>query len=261
MSAPISATTGPGIGGERTMLGAPFQPAPGLLVLSPSRLRDFDQCRQRFHLTHVLGMRSAQPDHIDSTATGLQVHAELDARHRQLDLHDHPDMVDPHTPDDPAVRRAIGAHLSMCPVDEAQYLGGELELRWYVPAKAVLVTGRVDALWRYPDGTVEVRDYKTGAVPEHLDDDPGALLYAVLAAAQPPAPARLRVVYERLGGEHPGIVTLQVDAALLRRAQSAVVALADGIRKERTFPATPHPGVCPHCPYALTCPDADRGQH
>lgn len=242
---------------DRTMLGAPFQPAPGLLIVSPSRLRDFHGCRQRFHLTHVLGLRDA-PDEAEhpGTGIGLHVHAELDARHRHPDRHDDPDPVDPDTPDDPAVRRAVQSHLALCPTGRATYVGGELDLRWYLPSKAVLVTGRVDALWRYPDGTLEVRDYKTGSVPEHLEDDPGALLYAALAAAQPPVSPRVRVVYERLGGERPGIVSLEADARLLQRAHRSVVELAEQMRRERLFPPSPHPTRCHFCPFAASCPDA-----
>ncbi len=251
------------------MLGAPFQPAPGLLVLSASKLRDFQSCRQRFHLAHVLGLRGDGDVDGLGTGPGLHVHAELHARHAQPQshgpshgpTHDGPDHSNEETPDDPAVNRAVRAHIELCPGDTAHYLGGEIDLRWFAPGKALLVTGRVDAMWRYPDGTLEVRDYKTGAVPDVLDNDPGALLYALLAATQPAsaqpsgAPGPVRVVYERLGGERPGIVSLDVTADVLTRARRAVFDLADDIRRERHFPASPHPARCRMCPFISTCPE------
>ncbi len=253
------------------MLGAPFQPAPGLLVVSASKLRDFQSCRQRFHLAHVLGLRGDGDADDLGTGPGLHVHAELHARHAQPQSHDGPDHSNEETPDDPAVNRAIRAHMKLCPGDTAQYLGGEIDLRWFAPGKALLITGRVDAMWRYPDGTLEVRDYKTGAVPDVLDNDAGALLYALLAATQPSGtpsfgtpsfgtPGRVRVVYERLGGERPGIVSLDVTADVLTRARRAVFDLADDIRRERQFPASPHPARCRMCPFVSTCPEGGATQ-
>ena len=239
----------------RTMLGTPFQPAPGLLVISPSRLRDFHGCRQRFHLTHVMGLRHLGADEA-VTGHGLQVHAELHARHVDMEQHDHAGPLLAETPDIVPVRRAVAAHSQLCPAGTATYLGGELDLRWYLPGKALLVTGRVDALWRYPDGTLEIRHYKTGSVPEGLEEDPGALLYAVLAAAQQPERTPVRVVYERLGSEHPGLITLEATDELLRRAYESVLDLAEAMRRERAFPASPLGSRCRHCPFARSCPEA-----
>ncbi len=258
------------------MLGAPFQPAPGLLVVSASKLRDFQSCRQRFHLAHVLGLRGDGDVDDRGTGPGLHVHAELHARHARPQSHDDPEHSNEETPDDPVVNRAVRAHIELCPGDNAEYLGGEIDLRWFAPGKALLITGRVDAMWRYPDGTLEVRDYKTGAVPDVLDNEPGALLYALLAATQPLGTQPLgtqplgtqpfgtggpvRVVYERLSGERPGIVSLDVTADVLTRARRAVFDLADDIRRERQFPASPHPARCRMCPFVSTCPEGRATQ-
>jgi RecB family exonuclease len=240
-------------------LGTPVQPAPGALVLSPTRYRLFQACPRRYFLAHVvqLGGDPDDPTLLDG-APGIAAHDELRARHADPARHDDPGQVDEEAAPDPTVLRAVRNHRAICPRDGATYLGGEVDLRFLIAGKAVLLTGRADALWRYPDGTLEVRDYKTGHCPPSLDTDLPAALYALLAHHHPSRPSAVRVVYERLGGETPGVVELQVTPDALQHAFEQVVAFADRVRSERAFPARPNPGSCRTCPYRLVCPHADH---
>lgn len=236
-------------------LGRMQQPAPGLVVVNATRLRDFRLCRRRFYLRSVLSIAGDDDLDIgDGVTQGLAVHAELYARHADFARHDDEVGVDPETASDSWVLARARNHRALCPADRAVYGGGEVDLRWFVARKALLLTGRADALWRYPDGTCEIRDYKSRGCPEALDDDDGALVYALLAAAQPERPPQVRVVFEALGGDEPRVATLDVDATVLRRARDRVYAFLDALRVEKRFDATPSPVACGTCPYRRLCP-------
>jgi CRISPR/Cas system-associated exonuclease Cas4 (RecB family) len=243
---------------EPTMLGAPFQSAPGVLVLNASRLRRFRECKQRYHLEFLLGLRpdtDLEPDADLASGFGLQVHDELRRRHADLTVHDEQTIIEP-GPYDQKVMSAIRRHNEICPsTNGLTYLDGERDLKWLFSLKLVLVTGRVDALWSHPDGTIEIHDYKTGPVNHHIDNDEGTLIYALLAAAQYPG-RRLRVIYEFLGGEQPVEVSVTITDEHLRRALDVITTTAAAIRTERSFAPNPHPVHCRSCPYQRSCPDA-----
>lgn len=241
-------------------LGTPVQPAKGILVLSASRIRDFGECPRRFFLAHVLRVPVVESSQGDAAELGLAAHAELFARHADpaLALHDATGIVSEHVPNDPWIAGRVLAHSAVCPRSEAEYLGGELDLRWLNRRKAVLVTGRVDALWRHRDGTLEVRDYKTGRGLSHvssLDDDLGALVYLLLGAAVP-GTRRVRVTYELLGEETARVVSIDASPTLIADAISLVEMTADRIRRERNFTATPSTSTCGRCSYRTLCPKA-----
>ena len=239
-------------------LGTPLQPAKGVLVLSASRIRDFTECPRRFFLAHVLRVPLAESSPGDAAELGLAAHAELFARHADMARHDSPGIVSEHVPNDPWIIGRVAAHGEVCPLEDAEYLGGELDMRWLNRRKAVLVTGRVDALWRHRDGTVEVRDYKTGrgaSRVEDLADDLGALVYLLLGAAVP-GTRRVRVTYELLGEETARVVSLDASPTLIADAISLVETTADRIRRERNFAATPSASMCGRCSYRSLCPKA-----
>jgi CRISPR/Cas system-associated exonuclease Cas4 (RecB family) len=258
-------------GDARLALGARFQPAPGILVLSTTRLREFASCRHRYFLSTILQLRSdltPQDDPTDrwqdgenasrASSIGLWVHEELDQRHRVPAVHHQLDPVQQDRPDDPAAARAIRRHLEVCPgQDGARYLGGELDLRWFHPGKAILLTGRIDALWEHDDGVIEVRDYKTGRPSSSIQDDVGVEMYAFLAAAHHPG-RRLRISYEFLGDhqvpeDSDRVVSVEVTPDLLRTAQQRIEWTAGQIRKEQTFPASPSALLCRSCPFRRSC--------
>jgi CRISPR/Cas system-associated exonuclease Cas4 (RecB family) len=238
-------------------LGDPIQPARGMLVLNTSRIRDFVTCPRRFFLAHVLRLPSDASDPSGAGATGSAVHAELRARHQPGVDHPNHDVAHPIDEtialDDQAMS-LVRAHNSLCPRKEATYVDGEVDLSWYIPRKSVLVTGRVDALWQFPDGTMEVRDYKTGACPTSLGDDIGAAIYLLLAINLPQKPTRVRIVYESLRGETPTTVELTATNDDVAAAYANVLNMAEHIRRERTFPATPNTIACRSCGYRALCP-------
>ena len=242
----------------RSMLGEAFQSAPGVLVLSASRLRRFRECKQRYHLEFLLGLRpdaNVDPDVDRASGYGMQAHNELFLRHETPGRHDDLPVIEA-GPYDELVASAVRKHRNICPgQDGHEYLGGEIDLKWFLSLKLVLLTGRVDAVWRRDDGTIEVHDYKTGPVVEDIDNDEGTLIYALLAAATYPG-SPLRIVYEYLGGEHPVEVGVAVTTDHLRRAQSLILATAEQIRREQLFPPSPHLTHCRSCPYRNACPDA-----
>jgi hypothetical protein len=265
---------------DRRALGATFQPAPGVLVLTASRLREFESCRRRYFLTNVLKLRTeGNPDaaldlsgelprggsdfgNVSAATVGSYVHEELRLRHEQPSVHQQSTSICSDQPPLAAVHSAVQRHLTLCPgQDGAIYLGGEMDLRWFIARKLVLVNGRVDALWQPDDGTIAVRDYKTGSPLSDLSDDIGALIYALLAAANYPG-KRLRVSYEYLGSEPASsgdrVVSLDVTKQHLNFARHRLDQAVEHIRKEQQFLPTPQPHSCRWCPYATNCDAAPK---
>jgi RecB family exonuclease len=240
-------------------LGDHEQPAPGVLVATATRIRDFQTCPRRYWLRWVIGVAAPEDDLVTDLAPseiGLAVHAELHERHAQsLARHGDPGFVagDADVGDE-RVLDAVLAHGPMCPdVSGATYLGGEIDLRWFHPRKALLVTGRVDALWEWPDGTIEIRDYKTGLCADDLRADLPAGIYGALgAAAYPGRP--VRVSYERLGSSEPAVITLDVPDQLIRDVVERLDSYAVSVRQEATFAPTPSAAACGQCVYRSTCP-------
>ena len=225
----------------------------GTFVVTPTRLRDWVTCPRRDLLRHRMGLAPSDADGDDPF--GSLVHDELARRHDEgagtctpEGGVDRPHMMS-------AIYAAADRHGPLCPgADGARYVGSELTWRWFVRRKAVLLSGRVDAVWEWPDRTIEVRDYKTGRCPADLGDDVAAGLYALLARAQFPG-RPVRVTYERLGGE-PGVVSLDADADWLRSSYDRVMALADALRAEQEWAPRPHPGTCTYCPWRSRCPES-----
>lgn len=246
-------------------LGAPFQPSPGVLVITATKARDLAACPRRYGLAHVLRLE-ADPDAAEPTeelALGLSLHRELRLRHAASELHDEEQILDPSSPQSPWLGQRIRAHRELCPSathgDAVAYVDGECDLQWFRARRNVIVRGRIDALWLYRDGTLEVRDYKSGHVPESIDDDPAALLYGLLALAHPIARTRhkvraVRVSYEALRSTGSFVVSLDFDEAAIRRAIALVQQVDERIREERRFSATPSPWACGTCAYQHTCP-------
>jgi RecB family exonuclease len=243
--------------GHDETLGDPVQPASGLMVLSATRIRSFLVCPRRFFLAHVLNVPGEETDS-DASVLGHAVHRELYERHVRLEDHDADGVVADDVPSDSFVHARVVAHQKLCPrTSGATYFGGEVDLRWLIRSKNLLVVGRADALWRFPDGTLDLRDYKTGQCPDSLDDDLPAHVYLLLAAAHLSKPKRVRVTYEQLG-PNPELITLDGTRERLRRTVDTLKDMADRIRRERNFAATPSESSCGNCPFSAICPSAAR---
>jgi RecB family exonuclease len=247
-------------------LGDPIQPASGMLVLNASKLKDFDICPRRYFLGSVLKLARADTDEGGRAQIGSAVHAELFTRHDNMHAHDSSQPVDGSLGLTPTAMSMIRRHRELCPSNphnhepghEPVYLGGERDLHWLIIRRAVLVTGRIDALWRLNDGTIEVRDYKTGACPDSLEQDIGAQIYLLLAANLAEHPTKIRVTYESLGRDEPQTVSIEATRANLAGALQLVTDRAEHIRKERTFPAYPSTTACGTCPFRHLCPEAQH---
>lgn len=233
------------------------------VVVGPSRRGDFERCPRQFLLARLLGVPGAPVEEGVETIRGVRLHEEMQRRHEDWAVHDEPQAVLPESraSGDDRLTAAISRHVAVCPAGRgASYEGGELHLLWAPQGEGFVLSGRIDALWRWPDGVLEVRDYKTGATGDDLSFDFGAAAYALLVAAQPQWRGTrhvIRVTYERLLDD-PVEVSVDADAAYLRRALAAVRSFAQRLRTEGEWPPTPG-DHCRWCAYRETCPSSAVG--
>jgi RecB family exonuclease len=244
-------------------LGDPVQPARTVLTLSASRIRDFQRCRRMFFMAHILRLPGDSSTDSDAAFVGSTTHEVLYDIHKLgTQVQDHKSSAVPgeEVYVDPRAESLIRSHINICPSENAEYLGGELDARWLIVRKQVLLTGRFDALWLYPDGVIEIRDYKTGRCPDSLDGDLGAAIYLLLAINTPHARTKrvhtVRVVYESLANPEGRTVTLNATKSLLREAYDEVTHMAKLIREEKSFPPNPSGSNCRTCAYRGTCPSS-----
>lgn len=230
------------------------------VVVGPSRRGEFELCPRRFLLRRYLKVGGLPEVEGAETTRGQLVHAELHHRHEVPALHDDPEptLADAAALGDPLLNRALARHVEVCPGGRgARYLGGELNLLWAPRRERLLLHGRLDALWEWPDGVLEIRDYKTGATGDDLSRDFAARVYALLVAADPRWRGTrhvVRVTFERLLDD-PVEVSVDADAAFLRDAVAAVRSFAERLRGETDWPA--HAGAhCAWCPYRESCPES-----
>lgn len=242
-------------------------------MLTASKARDLAACPRRYGLAHVLRLEadSDAAEQTEELALGLALHHELRLRHSSMDHHDDEGFLAADSPQSTWLEQRIRAHHSLCPAtvhgNDVEYVDGECDLQWFRARRNVIVRGRIDALWLHRDGTLEVRDYKSGHVPESIEDDSAALLYGLLALSHPVATSRrkvtsVRVSYEALRVSGSSVVSLDFDESTIRRAITFVQEVDERIRGERRFAATPSPWSCGTCAYRFTCPfSAARTTH
>lgn len=233
------------------------------VVVGPSRRSDFELCPRRYMLSRLLKVPGEGEIEGPEAVRGSLVHAELRHRHEVPALHDEPEpqLAAALALGDPLVERALRTHEKVCPGKHgATYVGGELTLMWAPPRERLLLHGRIDALWSWPGGVLEVRDYKTGAAGDDLSLDFSARVYALLVAADPRwrgGRRVIRVTFERLLDD-PIEVSVDADATFLSDAVEAVRSFGDRLRTERDWPAQPG-DHCGRCAYRGSCPASTHG--
>jgi hypothetical protein len=241
-----------------SMRGSSSRLLAGVLSISPTSLETWQRCRREWRNREVLGLPGSDAE--EGTTHGLLVHDLLRFVHQNGSCHDerYLDEVLTDHDADPQTRDEIGRHPARCPPD-AVAVGHELD---WVRASGVppvfIATGRLDAVWEH-DGILEVRDYKTGRIPDYpLREDRRARLQAWIAAGHAARRGlRLRLRYEHLGADtvddpepwDPDDDELEdIDADLHRTVTE--------MRAEREFLGVNESAVCARCRYRSICPDS-----
>ncbi len=235
---------------------------PEILGISASSLETWRRCPREYFDAHVLGLPESDagraPDY------GNLVHAMLERIHRDGSCRDTAHVeevlalhgIDP----DGALTGLVARHAQRCP-SPAEHEKHELELARFFRRPPFMATGRLDAVWQH-DGTLDVRDYKTGSVvTERVADDPRARLQAWLA--EPIARRlglKLRVRYEHLAPEIVDDPELfepdEDDLEAITEELCTVVAEIRAAADARAFPGVAEREVCVTCRYRSICPES-----
>lgn len=230
---------------------------PGVLSISPTSLDLWGRCRRAWR-NQVL-LRLPHSDERNLTSHGLRLHDLLRLIHTSGSCQDAAavDSVLTAHGADARSRDEVMRHTTRCPIGAT---GVAHEAEWaraHGPPPVFVATARLDAVWAH-DGVLEVRDYKTGRVPEHaIGEDRRAWLQAWVAA--PVATARglrVRVRYEYLSAEvtedpepwEPG------DEELAALEQELVRTVTD--MRSRAWDAAADADICRWCDFRSICPDS-----
>ncbi|HET9243771.1 MAG TPA: UvrD-helicase domain-containing protein [Gaiella sp.] len=254
---------------ELTVLPEP--PLHRVARLSFSALSLFERCSYRYYAERVVGMRpTAWADPLgegngDGASGGLHPTEIGDAAHRLLERLD---LAQPSRPEDLAdlvrdwypnvtgteieqVARLVDRYCSSALARRlASLSGARVERPFAFEIDGVLLTGRLDVLWR-GDGAALVVDYKTNILDGHSPEDVVAseyraqqLVYAL--ACLRAGVERVEVVYQFL--EAPDDVVsatfAREDVPRLEEELSAAIARI----REGDFRPSPSPYACSGCP-------------
>ncbi len=149
-------------------LDAPEEPAPPTSV-SPSSLRDYEECPKRFYWRVVRPLPSFSGP---AARIGTEVHAWIEKRSMGqatlLELDETPDLTAEELTGEPGkVDRLKDAFLESR-FAEATPLWAERPFLLHIDGFSV--GGRIDAIYGTADGPWEIVDYKTGRAPADPDD-------------------------------------------------------------------------------------------
>ena len=227
---------------------------PDLMVWA-GHLAERRRCPRQHGNRIALGIASPDPAPVTAATTrGLLTHRELQERHDRWEAHGAVALAceapDHHVE---AVQADVRAHLDLCPAEDgARYLAGEQVLVTRLEDLGAVVLAIVDAVWEHADGTIELRDYKTGAAPPGPAEDPAALVHALLARTHwPEHPSR--VTYELLA-DAPTTAELPVTQDTVEAALGAVGEHVAALRRGE-WEARPGPH-CRWCDYRRSCPSS-----
>ncbi|HVE80815.1 MAG TPA: ATP-dependent DNA helicase [Candidatus Dormibacteraeota bacterium] len=126
----------------------------------------------------------------------------------------------------------------------------EHPFQFELPSHKLVVSGRFDAVFQYPDGQVEIRDYKTGQTDDEAKAEDRAKKSIQLGI--------YALAWEKITGKAPDIVALEfVDtgtrgtthktAKQLMAIEEKIIAVSEGIRAGRFEPKGDH-RYCEHGP-------------
>jgi ATP-dependent helicase/nuclease subunit A len=282
--APLRAAASPGEGPVPPLPTDPRPSPPGwrTVAMAPTSLQDFAHCPRRFQLVHVLGLpeRSPAPRVVEpeEAEDGAGV-ARLDARAEGTLAHHVLERLPPEvfgTPDAARVasevlaREGIGTlhpRHAVVVARVAKFAGGAYaarvaegggELAREVPfvlrvadaeGRTIALRGSIDLLVAWPDGTVEVVDYKRARGPS---PDPYAFqldLYLLAARELHPRARRMRAGIVFLGGDAGEPVwRVSRDPAKMRAHLAELAAELVHARWTESFPRV----APPHC-RAIRC--------
>ena len=241
-----------------------------MLTLSPTRIRVYQDCPQRYALTYIHRVPTSTPAAGPRLAFGSSLHAALKEYYRR-----------PPAATDAAIRRLLQRTWVRVGytdfAQEAEYFAeGVTILRQYrdtlppdVPCQQevtlsqvvllawqpVKLVGRVDRLDHYPDGAKELVDYKTTAsgaspTPDRLAADLPTFVYYTLG----------RLTFQ----DAPRVTVSQINLRSLDRSVAAYTpdqlaanddALASLACSIETGPHEARPGGrCAWCPVRPSCP-------
>ncbi len=268
-------------------LAPPIEPRAVAVGLAPTALQDFRHCARRFELVHVVGLPEPTPHALGRfRADGA---AEQNARAEGTALHAVLERIDARAlgaPDAEAMARsalassnvALGAAAVERVIRAAtRFLGSEYARslhraseiwreRSFVmtltsDAMTLTLRGAMDLVALWPNGDIDVVDYKSSRGP---DSRPHALqldVYALAAARL--APGRVRVGAMFLGGDlpearfRPPIKRAALEAELLELA-GALASARSASRYPRAAPKTCHAIGCGY--FTLCHPPQEKRQ-
>lgn len=233
---------------------APRRLAP--LGLSVTSLVSFARCPRQFHWSVVRPLpRRVSP----AAALGTLVHRWIETRHGPQGV-----LLDDAAAAVGSVHGATGtrgdlvrglqASFASSPWAEVAPMSAEAPFELIVGAH--LVRGRVDAVYKRPDGTLDIVDFKTGRPP--VEGDPGGdtqlriyALAAVDAWGESPDAVTTSYVYLKADGSPAETVTVPVDAGTVAATRAW---LAEAAARIDTADSTTVPGLwCTRCDFAAYC--------
>lgn len=224
-------------------------------VVTPSRVIAFHECPRRYSNENLLSLRG-EPESDMRQALGVAVHDALAKIHeagqcgdRATDAPAAPAGVDPAD-----VVDLLDAHYQLCPSRTgSRLLGTELDLFWWDRDSRTLYRGRADAIWQSDEG-LEIRDYKTGKMPQgEMGRRIDVASYAVLAAVAFPKIRPVTVAFEHLA--EGAITSHTFDQEGFGEAIGLLQGAGSDLSDATEFPARPGPR-CAYCQFKATCPEA-----
>ncbi len=231
-------------------------------TLSPTRIQTYLTCQVKYYWAYLspIGRRYRRPNPV--LTLGANLHRVLQVFHElggaqtltREQVADTLEMLWSHagfeTPEQSEQQKQLGhaliAHYYERHASQpspARTLFTEKQLR--LERDLYVLLGRLDRVDEYPDGTLEIIDYKSGReriTEEQVANDLALNCYALLLQPHYPDRPLLISIYALRAGEK---ATVAIDAAQLQEFARLLDGLAEQILNTRYEPLAPTP--IPHC--------------